>query len=75
MTKNLSFLEKLFPDMKYYCEGGCGKKVARYGARCPSCQARFESICDSYRAMYRSAKNDADLKDKINRFRSGDLTP
>lgn len=35
---------------------------------------RFNAACDAYRAMYFSAKNDEERRDKINAFRSGIIT-
>lgn len=32
---------------------------------------RFNAVADAYRAMYLSAKNNKELKDKINAFRAG----
>lgn len=58
---------------KYYCLGGCGKEVERSGDRCSSCQDRFDMICNRYRAVYYSAKDKDDLKDKLNKFRAGYL--
>lgn len=31
----------------------------------------FNAACDEYKAMYFSAKNDKERKDKINAFRAG----
>lgn len=59
---------------KYYCLGGCGKEVERSGDRCPACQDRFDMICNRYRAVYNSAKDKDDLKDKLNKFRAGVFT-
>lgn len=36
-------------------------------------EASFNAICDAYRAMYFSAKNDKELKDRINSFRAGNI--
>lgn len=55
------------------CEGACGRYVDPPQTRCPVCQARFESICDSYRAMRSGAKDEADLQNRINEFRGGKL--
>lgn len=32
---------------------------------------RFNAICNAYKAMYFSAKNDKERKDRINLFRAG----
>lgn len=55
------------------CEGACGRYVYPPQTRCPACQARFESLCDSYRAMRSGAQDDADLKNRTNKFRGGKL--
>lgn len=34
-------------------------------------EREFNARCDAYRAMYAGAKNEKDLKDRINAFRSG----
>ncbi len=34
---------------------------------------RFNAVADAYRAMYLSAKNNKERKDKINAFRAGHI--
>lgn len=35
----------------------------------------FNALANAYRAMYLSAKNDKERKDKINAFRAGNINP
>lgn len=48
-------------------------ELEKNNERCSSCQDRFDMICNRYRAVYNSAKDKDDLKDKLNKFRAGYL--
>lgn len=34
---------------------------------------RFKAVCNAYKTMYFSAKNDKERKDRINSFRAGQI--
>jgi len=60
--------------MKYKCSyGGCDNEVERPSDYCPSCQCKFDAVCDRYRAMRKSVEDEnyETQLEAINRFRSG----